>query len=185
MKYLIFGLGNIGLEYHETRHNIGFMTLDAMATKYEARFSSDRYADQALVRYRGKHLFLLKPTTYMNLSGNTVRYWMKRENVVVERILVIVDDVALPLGKLRLRKKGSDGGHNGLIDIIEKLGTTNFPRLRIGIGDNFHPSGKVDYVLGKWNNEEMNALKETIPVCVKLIEDFVIQGIDRTMNMYN
>lgn len=185
MKFLIFGLGNIGPEYQETRHNIGFMILDAIASKYDVKFESARYADKCTVKYRGKQLILLKPTTYMNLSGNAVRYWMKKENVADSRIMIIVDDVALPTGKLRLRKKGSDGGHNGLIDIISKLGTTNFPRLRVGIGDNFYPSGKVDYVLGKWTNEELKILDDKIPTAIRLIEDFSVKGIERTMNTYN
>jgi PTH1 family peptidyl-tRNA hydrolase len=185
VKFLIFGLGNIGEQYHETRHNIGFMILDAMAQKYNVVFESARYAFKTLVKYRGKQLILLKPTTYMNLSGNAVRYWMKKENVSIERIMVIVDDVALPLGKLRLRKRGSDGGHNGLIDITEKLGTTEFPRLRVGIDDNFYPAGKVDYVLGKWTKEESDILKDKIETAIHVIEDFSVKGIERTMNTYN
>lgn len=185
MKYLIAGLGNIGDEYTDTRHNIGFIVADALAMSLKSTFSPGRLAAVAKGSLKGRLITLIRPTTYMNLSGKAVRYWMNKENVVPENILVIVDDLALPLGTLRLRKMGSDGGHNGLISIIETLGTTDFPRLRMGIGNEFARGYQVDYVLGRWTKEEETALIPRIHTAVEMIQCFVLEGIDRAMNRYN
>ncbi len=154
MKYLIVGLGNIGDEYSDTRHNIGFTILDAFASDSGITFSDRRYGSTAETRYRGRTFILLKPSTYMNLSGNAVRYWLNKENIPVENLLVIVDDLALPLGSIRMRPKGSDGGHNGLAHINLVLGTTDYARIRIGIGNDFSKGSQISYVLGQWNKEE-------------------------------
>ena len=154
MKFLIVGLGNIGSEYAHTRHNIGFDTLDAFAEASNVVFEDKRYGAIATAKVKGHQLILLKPSTYMNLSGNAVRYWMQQENIPLEQVLVIVDDLALPFGALRLKGKGSDAGHNGLKNIQELVGTQNYARLRFGIGNDFHPGGQVDYVLGKFSPEQ-------------------------------
>ena len=185
MKYLIVGLGNIGDEYANTRHNIGFVVADAFAFDRKAEFSSGRYASIAKASLKGRTFIILKPTTFMNLSGKAVRYWMTKEDILPENILVIVDDLALPLGTLRLRKKGSDGGHNGLISINEETGTMDYARLRIGIGDDFPKGRQVDYVLSRWTKEEEKVLLPKITTCVDIIKNFALSGIDRTMNMFN
>lgn len=185
MKYLIVGLGNIGLEYENTRHNIGFMTLDFLAQKMQCTFESNRYAFTANFRHKGKAIWLAKPTTYMNLSGKAVNYWMNKENIPLENILIIADDIALPLGKLRMRAKGSDAGHNGIANIIEILGTNLFHRLRFGIGDTFSKGYMVDFVLGKWSSEEMGILKPKIELAAEMIISFAIAGAQNTMNRYN
>ncbi len=185
MKYLIFGLGNIGEEYANTRHNIGFVIADALAKDADAKFISKRYSDITTLKYRGKNLIVIKPATYMNNSGRAVRYWMKKENVPVEKILIIVDDIALPLGILRMRKKGGAGGHNGLISIIDHLGITEFPRLRVGIGNEFAQGYQVDYVLGKWTQEEEKIMIPRVDMAVQIVKDFVKHGVDWTMNEYN
>lgn len=185
MKYLIAGLGNIGDKYQNTRHNIGFKILDALAGASNIVFSSKRYGEVAEYKYKSRILILLKPSTYMNLSGNAVRYWLKKENIQIENLLVIVDDIALPMGKIRLRAKGSDGGHNGLLNIIEILGDQNFARLRFGIGNNFQSGRQVNYVLGEWTEEEEKVLKDRIVMCNDLIHSFVTLGIERTMNLFN
>lgn len=185
MKYLIFGLGNIGPEYAETRHNAGFMVVDRMAAAAETEWVSKRYAWRADVKFKGRNFILLKPTTYMNLSGKAVRYWMGKEKVDVNRILVVVDDIALPLGTLRMRAKGGDGGHNGLINIIEQLGTQVFPRLRIGIGDEFHQGYQVDFVLGKFREEENKVIKASLDLAIEMIKSYGTIGITRTMNFFN
>jgi PTH1 family peptidyl-tRNA hydrolase len=185
MKYLIAGLGNPGDEYANTRHNIGYIAADALALSLKSVFASGRYASVAAGKLRGRSLVIIKPTTFMNLSGKAVRYWMQKESVPPENLLVIVDDLALPLGTLRLRKQGSDGGHNGLISLIETLETTEFARLRIGIGCDFAKGYQVDYVLGRWTAEEEKILLPRIETTVELIKSFVLQGVEKTMTRYN
>jgi len=185
MKYLIAGLGNVGDEYADTRHNIGFIVADALAQSGSGTFSAGRYGDMARLKYRARNLLVLKPSTYMNLSGKAVKYWLTKENIPVENLLVIVDDLALPLGTLRLRAKGGDGGHNGLISIIEELGTQNFARLRVGIGNDFAQGYQVDYVLGRWTKKETDALIPRIETAVEIVKSYVTIGIARTMNFFN
>lgn len=185
MKYLIVGLGNIGDEYADTRHNIGFIVADALAVALRGTFSVDRYASVARGTLKGRMLVVIKPSTYMNLSGKAVRYWMQKEVIPLENILVIVDDLALPLGALRLKTKGSDGGHNGLISIIETIGSMEFSRLRIGIGNDFAKGYQVDYVLGRWTADEQKILMPRIETTVELIKSFVLIGAERTMNFFN
>ena len=185
MKYLIVGLGNIGDEYADTRHNIGFIAADALALNFKVTFTTGRLASVARMSLKGRTLVAIKPSTYMNLSGKSVRYWMQKEDVPKENILVIVDDLALPLGTLRLKSKGSDGGHNGLISIIETIETNEFARLRIGIGNDFAKGYQVDYVLGRWTAAEQNVLIPRIETTVELIKSFVLIGTERTMNFFN
>lgn len=185
MKFLIVGLGNIGSEYKDTRHNIGFKILDALVDASNSSFKTDRLGDVAEVKHRGRTLVCLKPSTYMNLSGKAVRYWMQQEKIPAERILVITDDLALPFGKIRLRGKGSDGGHNGLKNIQEVLGSNNYPRLRFGISAEFSKGQQVDYVLGTWSSEEEQGLKTRIPICIELIEAFALNPLDRVMSAFN
>ena len=184
-KFLIIGLGNIGAEYQGTRHNIGFDVVDALVEKHEGVFSVDRLALVAEIRYKGKTLICIKPTTYMNLSGKAVKYWKEKENITVDNSLVIVDDLAIPLDKLRLRAAGSDAGHNGLKSIQEALLTDKYPKLRFGIGNDFSKGKQVDYVLGKWSAEERPIVELKIRKSVELIESFVQNGIDLTMSQYN
>jgi len=185
MKYLIAGLGNIGSEYAHTRHNIGFDIVDALAAQKDITFQSGRYADTAEMKVKGKTLLLIKPTTYMNLSGKAVRYWMEKENIPPERVLVITDDLNLPTGKLRIRKKGSDGGHNGLKNITEILGFDVYARMRFGVGNNFAQGTQVQFVLGKWQAEELSLVQESIEKATQATLSFVLEGIDRAMNQYN
>jgi PTH1 family peptidyl-tRNA hydrolase len=185
MKYLIAGLGNIGNEYANTRHNIGFIVADAIAKEAEAAFKTERYADVTRIRYRGKVLVIIKPSTYMNLSGKAIRYWMDKENIPLENTLIVTDDIALPTGTLRMRKKGGDGGHNGLENIILTLGTEKFPRLRVGIGSDFARGYQSDYVLGKWTREEEDVLLPKINMAVEMAKSFIARGIDQTMTEYN
>lgn len=185
MKYLIAGLGNIGDEYAHTRHNIGFDILDALAKASNICFEDKRYGSVVEYKLKGRIFILLKPSTYMNLSGKAVHYWMQKENIPIENLLVILDDLALPLGTLRLRSKGSDGGHNGLKNINEILGRTDYARLRFGISDNFAKGKQVDYVLSRWNNEEVKILSERIPVAVEIIKSFGLSGVHVTMNQFN
>jgi len=185
MKYLIAGLGNIGDEYANTRHNIGFIIADAFAYSFKTKFVSDRYASVAEISYKGRSFVIIKPSTYMNLSGKAVRYWLNKEKILPQDCLVITDDLALPLGTLRLRKKGSDGGHNGLINIIELLGTTDFPRLRVGIGNEFAKGYQVDYVLSHWTREEEKIILPQIDKSVELIKSFGTIGVERAMNIFN
>ena len=185
MKYLIAGLGNIGLEYANTRHNIGFIIADALANEAECSFKNERYADVARLKYKARNLIVIKPTTYMNLSGKAIRYWLDKENIPIEKLLVVVDDIALPTGILRLRAKGGDGGHNGLISIIEILGVTDFPRLRVGIGNEFAKGYQVDYVLGKWTKDEEEIVIPKIKAATQIIKSFTTIGLQRTMNNYN
>jgi len=185
MKYLIVGLGNIGDEYVDTRHNIGFIVADALALSLKTSFESGRHASVAKGRLKGRSIVILKPTTFMNLSGKAIRFWMNKEKIPSENILIIVDDIALPLGSLRLRKRGSDGGHNGLISIIEILQTVDFSRLRVGIGNDFAKGYQVDYVLGRWTKEEEKVLIPRIETAVEMIQCFILQGVDRAMNLFN
>ena len=185
MKYLIVGLGNIGDEYADTRHNIGFIVADALAAEGNAVFRTDRYAAMTKLSVKGRTLVVIKPSTYMNLSGKAIRYWMQKEDIPRENLLVIVDDLALPLGAFRLRTKGSDGGHNGLISIIEHLESTEFSRIRFGIGNNFAKGRQVDYVLGRWDADETKILIPRIKEAVEMIKSFVLIGPERTMNFFN
>lgn len=185
MKFLLIGLGNIGEEYNHTRHNIGFDILDELAKNLEIKFQLDRHAFYAHGKFKGKNLHLIKPTTFMNLSGKAVNYWMNDLKISQENIFVITDDLALPFGKIRIRKNGSDGGHNGLKNIIEILGNNNFARLRFGIGNEFHRGKQVDFVLSKWNKEEQKELPEKINKATEAIKSFTTIGIERTMNVYN
>ena len=185
MNYLVVGLGNIGFEYVDTRHNIGFSVLDAWAQASNTSFSTKRYGDVAEVRFKGHSFKLLKPSTYMNLSGKAVNYWLQQSKIPIERLLVIVDDMALPIGHLRLRKKGSDGGHNGLANIAQMIGTESYCRLRIGIGSHMGFGSQVDFVLGKWTAEEKAELKPAIERAIEVIKAFGTIGVDRAMNQYN
>ncbi|WP_165021324.1 aminoacyl-tRNA hydrolase [Dysgonomonas sp. ZJ279] len=185
MKYLIAGLGNIGSEYHYTRHNIGFRILDALAEASNIVFTDKRYGEVAELKVKGRTLILLKPSTYMNLSGNAIRYWMQQEKIPIENLLVIVDDLALPFGSLRLKGKGSDAGHNGLKHIQTTLGTQNYARLRFGIGSDFNKGAQVDYVLSRFSKEEEDALKERFTTCEEIIKSFCLAGLQNTMNQYN
>lgn len=185
MKYLIAGLGNPGPEYDGTRHNIGFHVLDELARMGEVRFASDRYAEVTELRHKGRTFILVKPQTYMNLSGKAVRYWMDKENVPADRVLVITDDLALPFGKIRLRANGSAGGHNGLTNIIEVLGSEDFPRMRFGIGSDFPRGRQSEYVLGKWSDEESKTLPERTEIACKAVLQFGLLGIASTMNNFN
>lgn len=185
MQYLIVGLGNIGDEYAETRHNIGFRVLDALATASNLVFEDRRYGFVTNLRVKNKRLLLLKPSTYMNASGNAVRYWMQKEKIPVERVLVVVDDLALPFGALRLRPGGSEAGHNGLRSITQCLGTQQYARLRFGIGNDFPRGGQVDFVLGKFGPEDLLAMPERVEMASEIVKSFALSGIDFTMNHYN
>ncbi len=191
-KFLIVGLGNIGAEYEFTRHNIGFLVADALAKdlcKEEViplkLFSTDKLATIHHTKFKGKQVLIIKPTTYMNLSGKAVNYWMQAEKIPLENLMIITDDLALSFGTLRMKKKGSDGGHNGLSDIAAALNTTDYNRLRFGVGSNFNKGKQVDYVLGQWNAEEKQTLNERIDVCVSMLKSFVGIGVDRTMSDFN
>ena len=185
MKYLICGLGNIGPEYHYTRHNIGFRGLDALAKASNIVFTDKRYGAVAKMRVKNKELILLKPSTYMNLSGNALRYWMQEEKIPVENVLVIVDDLALPFGTLRLKPKGSDAGHNGLKDIARVLGNDKYARLKFGIGSDFPKGGQVDYVLGCFPKEEEAELPAKLEQAGEIIKSFCLAGVQNTMNQFN
>lgn len=183
-KYLIVGLGNPGDEYAQTRHNAGYMVLDAFAKASNTVFSDKRYGYVAETSLRGRKVFLLKPTTYMNLSGNAVRYWLTKENIDEKRLLVVSDDVALPLGQFRLKANGSNGGHNGLGHIQQLIGQ-NYARLRLGIGHDFPMGRQIDWVLGQFSAEELEQLQPAIDLAVKMIPSFVLAGVDVTMNEFN
>jgi peptidyl-tRNA hydrolase, PTH1 family len=185
MKYLIVGLGNIGSEYQDTRHNIGFAVLDAFAKASNVFFSENRYGATCEVKYKGRTLILLKPSTFMNLSGNALRYWIQKENVLIENVLVVVDDLALPFGQLRLKPQGSAAGHNGLRNIEEMLGHNNYARLRFGIGSNFSKGRQVEYVLGKWTSDEAALIPERCDKCAEIILGFCIAGVGLTMTQFN
>lgn len=185
MKYLIVGLGNIGDEYRETRHNIGFMVLDALAKASNIVFKDGRYGATTTLSVKGRQLILLKPSTYMNLSGNAVRYWMQQEKIPLENVLVVVDDLALPFGSLRLKGKGSDAGHNGLKHIAATFGTQNYARLRFGIGNDFPKGAQVDYVLGNFDEEDRKQMPERLELAGEIIKSFCLAGLNLTMNQYN
>jgi PTH1 family peptidyl-tRNA hydrolase len=185
MKYLIVGLGNIGEGYKDTRHNIGFTVLDAMATASNISFSDKRYGAICKISYKGRDLLLLKPSTFMNLSGNAVSYWLKKENIPIENLLVIVDDLALPPGSIRLRSKGNDGGHNGLAHINSILGTNEYARIRIGIGSSFHKGAQINFVLGKWGVEEKKFMDDRTSIVINMIRSFAFSGVELTMTAYN
>ncbi len=185
MKYLIVGLGNIGSEYRDTRHNIGFRILDAFAEASNISFSTERYGDVARMRLKNKQLVLIKPSTDMNLSGNAVRYWKDKENIDISNILVCVDDIALPFGAIRIKPRGSDAGHNGLKNIAAMLGTDAYPRLRFGIGDNYPRGCQIDYVLGKFTDDEEAAIGPRLETAVDAIREFVLAGIQNSMCKYN
>lgn len=185
MKFLIAGLGNVGQEYDATRHNIGFDVADVLVMKHKADFRIDRLAFVADFKLKGRSFTVIKPTTYMNLSGKAVKYWMDKEKIPLQNVLVIVDELALPLGTLRMKGSGSAGGHNGLKSMEEILQTNQYARLRFGIGNDFPKGRQVDYVLGKWTEAEMAVLKEKVPVCADMIESFALQGLQQTMNNFN
>jgi PTH1 family peptidyl-tRNA hydrolase len=185
MKYLIVGLGNIGSEYQDTRHNIGFTILDAFAKASNVFFTENRYGSTCEVKLKGRTLILLKPATFMNLSGNALRYWMQKEKIAIDNVLVVVDDIALPFGTLRLKPQGSDAGHNGLKNIQEILGHNNYPRLRFGIGSDFSKGRQVEYVLGKWTADQSNAIPERAERCGEMIQSFCLAGMQLTMTQFN
>jgi PTH1 family peptidyl-tRNA hydrolase len=193
-KYLIAGLGNIGEEYANTRHNVGFLIADELVASFNLKedgkssaglFTTDRYAAVNTSKFRGRQIITIKPSTYMNLSGKAIRYWMQQENISKENVLIVSDELALPFGTLRMRKKGSDGGHNGLASIIQELHSTELPRLRFGIGNEFLKGKQVDYVLGTWSEEERKILAERVKTSVEMVKTFIIAGIDKAMNDYN
>ncbi len=185
MKYLIVGLGNIGEGYKDSRHNIGFTVLDSMAMESKVSFADKRYGAVCQIRYKGRELILLKPSTFMNLSGNAVNYWLKKGKIPVENMLVIVDDIALPLGSIRMRSKGGDGGHNGLAHINNILSTNEYPRIRIGVGNSFRKGGQSDFVLGTWNPEEKKFMEERSSIVIEMIRSFVWAGLELTMTAFN
>ena len=185
MKYLIVGLGNIGNEYQDTRHNIGFTILDAFAKASNVFFAENRYGATCEVKLKGRTMILLKPSTFMNLSGNALRYWMTKEKIEIENVLVVVDDIALPFGTLRLKPKGSDAGHNGLKNIQEILGHSNYARLRFGIGSDFSKGRQVEYVLGKWTTEQASAIPQRTEICIDIIRSFCLAGLELTMTQFN
>jgi len=185
MKFLIAGLGNVGNEYAHTRHNIGFDVLMAFVGKHGAQFTMDRLAYTAEVRWKGRIFVCVCPTTYMNLSGKAIKYWLEKEKIDVQNLLVVFDDIAIPLNKIRLRPGGSDAGHNGLKSIQETLGTNEYPKLRFGIGSNFPKGMQANFVLSKWLKEEEEMVKKKIDLCVEVIETFATAGISTAMNNFN
>jgi len=185
VKYLIAGLGNIGQEYKNTRHNIGFQILDALSRASNISFNDKRYGFVAEYKFKARTFILLKPTTYMNLSGRAIAYWLQKESIELSNLLVLVDDLALPFGTIRVRAKGGAGGHNGLENINQALGRNDYARLRFGIGDNFHKGFQVDYVLGEWSKEEEKELPAKIDTCIEIIQSFGTIGTGRTMNFFN
>jgi PTH1 family peptidyl-tRNA hydrolase len=185
MSFLIAGLGNIGAEYEETRHNIGFKIADKLVAEGKSAFSLQRLAFYAEYRSRGKNVYVIKPTTYMNLSGKALRYWMTELKIQPQNVLVVLDDLAIPYGTLRIRPKGSDGGHNGLKDIDATLGNNNYPRLRFGIGNEFSKGKQIDYVLGKWSVDELKVMDEKINNACAAVNSFMFEGIERAMNKFN
>ena len=185
MKFLIVGLGNIGEEYWGTRHNIGFRVVNELADKADASFREERYGAVIRMRIKNAELIVLKPNTYMNLSGNAIRYWLQKEDLPVSQLLVVVDDLSLPFGCLRMKPRGSHGGHNGLRSIEDTIGTTEYPRLRFGLGDDFSRGRQVDYVLSKFSDEEIEKMPELVKKSVEMIRSFCLAGIDITMNEFN
>lgn len=184
-SYLVTGLGNIGPEYADTRHNIGFMVLDAWVQASNAVFETKRYGDIAVLNIKGRNVYLLKPSTYMNLSGNAVRYWLQKLPVPMENLMVICDDINLPFGTLRMRRAGSDGGHNGLKNINEMTGTQEYARIRVGVGHEFGQGGQIDYVLGTLDEEQKQMMPEICKSVISGINDWIFTGIDRAMNVFN
>ena len=184
-KFLIAGLGNIGAEYELTRHNIGFLVADALADELKVEFKTERLASYASGSFRGKKVHIIKPSTYMNLSGNALRYWLNELGIETINSLTIMDDIALPFGEIRIRASGGDAGHNGLTSIQEVLGTQKYPRLRFGIGNDFPRGGQVNYVLGSWTDDEEKHLGTRIPKAIEAIKEFMLSGLERTMNKYN
>ncbi len=185
MKYLIVGLGNIGDGYQDTRHNIGFTVLDAMSAASNSSFTDQRYGAVCRLKYKGRDLILLKPSTFVNLSGNAISYWLRKENIPLENMLVIVDDIALPLGSIRMRPKGSDGGHNGLAHISTVLATNEYPRIRFGIGNSFRKGSQIDYVLGTWSPVEKKFIQERALIVIEMIKSFAFAGLEITMTTFN
>lgn len=185
MKYLIVGLGNMGAEYDNTRHNVGFEVLDALAKKYEVSFKQEQHGDLAEFKFKGRTFVLLKPSTYMNLSGKAVRFWGQKKKILPENLLVVVDDLNLPYGKMRLRSKGNDGGHNGLKNINEVLNTSSYSRLRIGIGNNYSKGRQVDFVLGEWSEEEKDGLDKILKKASEAVLAYGTIGVSRAMTQYN
>lgn len=185
MKYLVAGLGNIGAEYELTRHNIGFLVLDRMVEEHGAKFEINKLAYTAEIKHKGRTLILIKPTTYMNLSGKAVNHYLQQHKITKENLLVITDDIALPYGKIRLKPKGSAGGHNGLKNIEDLTGGLNYPRLRFGVGDDFHKGHQVDYVLSPFNKQEMDDLVLNMDKTIDAIKSFCSIGLERTMNQFN
>ena len=185
MKYLIIGLGNPGAEYENTRHNIGFKVLDVLVSASNTSFTTDRYADVAEVKFKGRNLVLIKPNTFMNLSGKAVNYWLQNTKIGAANMLVVTDDISLPFGALRMRKKGSDGGHNGLKNIQAVLGNSNYPRLRFGVGDDFSRGKQVEYVLDDFSDEDYTTMNNRMEMAVKMIQAFATIGIDYTMSDFN
>ncbi len=184
-KFLVVGLGNIGPEYEETRHNIGFKILDVLSEEEDFTFETAKLGAVAMFKHKGRSVLCLKPSTYMNLSGKALKYWMEKEKIPLENVLVITDDINLPFGTLRLKTKGSDGGHNGLKSIQAQLQTTNYNRFRFGVGSEFSKGRQVEYVLGKWNEEELKFLPERLERSTALIRSFIFSGIKNTMNQFN
>ncbi len=184
-KFLIVGLGNIGPKYHNTRHNIGFRVLDALASTENLSFETQKLGDLTSYKFKGRTFILLKPSTYMNLSGKAVRYWLEKEKIPLENLLVITDDIHLDFGTIRIKPKGSDGGHNGLKDIQNQLQTTKYNRFRFGVGAQFGTGRQVDYVLGEWNTEEENAMPERLEKSIEVIKSFGTAGLANTMNTFN
>lgn len=184
-KYLIVGLGNIGEKYRYTRHNIGFLIADKLAKKVDAKFNSSNFGEIAQFKYKARPVTILKPNTYMNLSGDAVRFWMQKENISIENVFIITDDLNLPFGMIRIRGKGSDGGHNGLKDIQNKLQSQNYPRLRFGVGNKFEQGNQVDHVLGVWTEEEVLKLPERLNLCAEATLSFIFAGLNNTMNQFN
>lgn len=185
MKYLLVGLGNIGPKYVGTRHNIGFEVLDYLNDELGGKFELESHGAMSHVKYKGRQIYLLKPSTYMNLSGKAVRYWVQKKKILPENFMVVLDDLNLPFQKIRIRKKGGDGGHNGLKNIQQLLGTSQYPRLRVGIGDNFNKGRQVDFVLGKWSEQELDYLPKLLAQCSDSIKAFTTIGLDRTMSHHN
>ncbi len=185
MKYLIVGIGNIGEAYENTRHNIGFAVLDKIAEDNNLIFKQERYAYVCKYKFKSRNFVLAKPTTYVNLSGKAIKYWLTKEKIPIEKMMIILDDLSLPFGSIRIREKGGDAGHNGLIDIINVLGHNKFNRLRFGIGNEFDKGKQIEHVLGKWTASEKKALPERLDMMIEAIKSFGTIGIERTMNFYN
>lgn len=184
-KYLIVGLGNIGEKYQNTRHNIGFKILDEVAKEHDVSFETDKLGDVTSFRFKGRTFVLLKPSTFMNLSGKAVKYWMQKEKISIDNLLIVTDDLNIDFGTIRVKAKGSDGGHNGLKDIQEKLATNKYPRFRFGVGSNYSKGRQVDYVLGEWTSDEESQLIERLPKSVEVITSFGTAGLANTMNNFN